>query len=107
MPVVTSRSGTARFSRRIALIVGCGALLAAGVAWYMQGAAGPSAPRVAARPAVPVTVAVATPHDLPIYLTGLGTVQASLTVRIHAQVDGTLQEVRFTEGQHVKKGDVL
>jgi multidrug efflux system membrane fusion protein len=34
-------------------------------------------------------------------------VQASSTVRIHAQIDGKLQEVLFTEGQHVKKGDVL
>jgi pyruvate/2-oxoglutarate dehydrogenase complex dihydrolipoamide acyltransferase (E2) component len=34
-------------------------------------------------------------------------VQASFTVAIHSQVDGKLQEVLFTEGQHVKKGDVL
>jgi multidrug efflux system membrane fusion protein len=34
-------------------------------------------------------------------------VQASFTVGIHSQVDGKLQEVLFTEGQHVKKGDVL
>jgi len=34
-------------------------------------------------------------------------VQGSLTVGIHSQVDGKLQEVLFTEGQHVKKGDVL
>jgi len=46
-------------------------------------------------------------QDVPIYLNGLGTVQASFTVGIHSQVDGKLQEVLFTEGQHVKKGDVL
>jgi multidrug efflux system membrane fusion protein len=34
-------------------------------------------------------------------------VQASLTVAIHAQVEGRLEEVLFTEGQQVKKGDVL
>ena len=44
---------------------------------------------------------------MPIYLTGLGTVQALLTVGIHSQVDGKLQEVPFAEGQLVKKGDVL
>jgi multidrug efflux system membrane fusion protein len=54
-----------------------------------------------------VTVAVAARSDLPIYFTGLGTVQASYTVAIHSQVDGKLQEVNFVEGQHVKKGDVL
>jgi len=56
---------------------------------------------------VPVSVAVAIRQDLPIHLTGIGTVQASFTVKIAAQVDGKLQEVMFTEGQRVKKGDVL
>jgi multidrug efflux system membrane fusion protein len=54
-----------------------------------------------------VSVALATRQDLPIYLTGIGTVQASYTVKVTAQVDGKLQEVLFTEGQRVKKGDVL
>ena len=56
---------------------------------------------------MPVSVAIVGRQDVPIYLTGLGTVQASFTVGIHSQVDGKLQEVLFTEGQHVKKGDVL
>jgi membrane fusion protein, multidrug efflux system len=56
---------------------------------------------------VPVRVAIVGRQDVPIYLDGLGTVQASFTVGIHSQLDGKLQEVLFTEGQHVKKGDVL
>src|SRR5262249_12446531 len=44
---------------------------------------------------------------VPIYLGGLGTVQASKSITIHSQVDGRLQEVPFTEGQHVHRGDVL
>ena len=56
---------------------------------------------------MPVRIAIVSRQDVPIYLTGLGTVQASFTVGIHSQVDGKLQEVLFTEGQHVKKGDVL
>ena len=56
---------------------------------------------------MPVSVAAASRADVPIYLTGLGTVQALYTVAIHAQVDGKLQEVFFKEGQRVKKGDVL
>ena len=47
------------------------------------------------------------PPDVPIHLTGLGTVQATFTVGIHSQVDGKLQDVFFKEGQRVKKGDVL
>src|ERR1700761_8985070 len=92
-----------------------GKLLAAGVLvfavgglayWYWS--QGPD-PARAARPkaAVPVSVATASRQDVPIYLTGLGTVQALYTVAIHAQVDGKLQEVLFKEGQRVKKGDVL
>ena len=56
---------------------------------------------------MPVSVAIVGRQDVPVYLTGLGTVQASFTVGIHSQVDGKLQEVLFTEGQHIKKGDVL
>jgi len=57
--------------------------------------------------AVPVSIAVVVRKDIPVYLTGLGTVQASSTVAIHSQVDGELEDVLFTEGQQVKKGDVL
>jgi membrane fusion protein, multidrug efflux system len=86
------------------------ALLAGGAAvyWYVtQGPSPAKAARPPARAAVAVNVATVGKQDLPIYLTGLGTVQASFTVGIHSQVDGKLQEVLFTEGQHVKKGDVL
>jgi multidrug efflux system membrane fusion protein len=66
-------------------------------------------PAKAARPPapIPVTTAATAKRDLPIYLTGLGAVQASFTVGIRPQVDGKLEAVLFTEGQQVKKGDVL
>ena len=86
----------------LAIGAGVGAFL-----WSRQGPDPAHAARPAARPAVPVSVAIATRQDVPIYLTGLGTVQASFTVGIHSQVDGKLQEVLFTEGQRVKQGDVL
>ena len=96
--------------RRIALVAICLAAFAIGGAayWYWgQGSAGAHAARMPARAGVPVSVAIVQRQDMPIYLTGLGTVQASFTVGIHSQVDGKLQEVLFTEGQQVKKGDVL
>jgi membrane fusion protein, multidrug efflux system len=102
-------SATSR-GRRIVLITTCLAALAAGGAgyWYWgQGSAGAHTARQPARAGVPVSVAIVQRQDVPIYLTGLGTVQASFTVGIHSQVDGKLQEVLFTEGQQVKKGDVL
>ena len=45
--------------------------------------------------------------DVPIYLQGLGTVQAFYTVTVTARVDGEIQKIAFTEGQEVKKGDLL
>jgi membrane fusion protein, multidrug efflux system len=96
--------------RRNVLIAGIiGTLAAGGVAyWYAgQGPRPAHAARATPRAGVPVSVATVGRQDVPIYLNGLGTVQASFTVGIHSQVDGKLQEVLFTEGQHVKKGDVL
>jgi multidrug efflux system membrane fusion protein len=112
------RRGAAAPARRRAPIAASIAILAAGAAlywywpqisaWVRPQAATPAISRqAAAPPAVPVSIVVAARQDVPVYLTGLGAVQASFTVRIHAQVDGTLQTVQFTEGQHVKKGDVL
>ncbi len=104
--------GSTRVSRgrRIVLITTCLAVLTVGGAAYWHWGHGPQAALAARAPAqagVPVSVAIVGRQDVPIYLTGLGTVQGSLTVGIHSQVDGKLQEVLFTEGQHVKKGDVL
>jgi membrane fusion protein, multidrug efflux system len=77
-------------------------------AWYLhQGPEPVRAARSSQAAAVPVTVATATKRDLPIYLTGLGSVQASFTIGIRSQVDGQIEAVLFTEGQQVKKGDVL
>jgi multidrug efflux system membrane fusion protein len=58
-------------------------------------------------PAIAVDTAAVTHADVPIYLTGLGTVQAFYTVTVTARVDGELQKVAFTEGQTVHKGDLL
>lgn len=62
---------------------------------------------VHAPPAVPVTVAAVNRSNVPVYLEGLGTIQASQTVTIRPQVDGPLVSVNFIQGQEVHKGDVL
>jgi membrane fusion protein, multidrug efflux system len=56
---------------------------------------------------VPVVTALVQQRDEPIILTGLGAVQALNTATIHSQVTGLLEEVEFTEGQLVKRGDIL
>jgi multidrug efflux system membrane fusion protein len=66
-----------------------------------------AASHASAPPPVVVDVAAASRADVPIYLHGLGTVQAFYTVTVTARVDGELQRVAFTEGQTVHKGDLL
>ncbi|MGO9802409.1 MAG: efflux RND transporter periplasmic adaptor subunit [Steroidobacteraceae bacterium] len=65
-------------------------------------AAAPKAP-----PAIAVDVAPVERADVPVYLEGLGTVQAFYTVTVTARVDGQIEKVAFKEGQHVRKGDLL
>ena len=56
---------------------------------------------------VPVTLGQVQAKDVPIYLDGLGTVQAFNTVTVRPRVDGQLVKVAFTEGQEVQAGDEL
>lgn len=56
---------------------------------------------------VPIVAGVVMQKDVPIFLDGLGTVQALNTVTVHPRVDGELKDVKFTEGQDVEAGMVL
>jgi multidrug efflux system membrane fusion protein len=58
-------------------------------------------------PPVPVTVVPVVKQNVPVYLTALGTVQALNTITVNPQVGGLLLSLDFTEGQPVKKGQVL
>jgi len=73
---------------------------------YLRSAGRPRSPVTEVSP-VPVVTAQVQQRDVPIVLTGLGTVQALNTATIHVQVTGLLEEVDFTEGQLVKRGDIL
>src|SRR5262249_42187587 len=68
---------------------------------------GPAQPKMDANRPVPVLTAAVDRRDVPIWLEGLGTVTAWQQVTVRPQVDGRLDRVYFTEGQHVKKGDLL
>lgn len=65
-------------------------------------AAPPKPPRI-----IPVSTAIVTKRDMPIYLNGLGTVTAFKTVTLRSRVEGELTKVAFTEGQIVHEGDLL
>ena len=58
-------------------------------------------------PAAPVGVATVQQRDFPVYLTGLGSVQAFNTVDLKSRIDGQIMQVNFQEGQDVKQGDLL
>jgi multidrug efflux system membrane fusion protein len=87
------------------ILVGVVALVVLLLAWQWLG----PKPAAAAKtpPAIAVDVATATRADVPVYLEGLGTVQAFYTVTITARVDGQIEKVAFKEGQDVKKGALL
>lgn len=73
------------------LLAGCGPKKNAG-----------QAPRTTA-----VEIAEVSPRDVPVWLTGIGNVQANNTVVVRPRVSGELESIQFTEGQEVKVGDVL
>src|SRR3954467_9934780 len=58
-------------------------------------------------PAVPIVAGTVAQHDVPIYLTGVGTVIAYNTDVVRAQIQGQIISINFTEGQQVHAGDLL
>jgi multidrug efflux system membrane fusion protein len=76
-------------------LIGCG------------GATSKSAQAGAKPQAIPVAVAAAEKKDVPVFLEGLGSVQAYNTVSLKSRVDGQIVQIAFKEGQFVKQGDLL
>jgi membrane fusion protein, multidrug efflux system len=64
-------------------------------------------PTTPVAPTIPVIATTAEGQNVSEYLTGIGTVQAFNRVTVHVRADGELQDIRFTEGQFVRAGEVL
>jgi len=64
-------------------------------------------PAPASAPSVPVVAEPVRSGEVPIYLRGIGTVQAYNTDTIRAQVQGQITQIAFKEGQTVHAGDLL
>jgi membrane fusion protein, multidrug efflux system len=89
----------------IALLVTGAAAILANSRWWQ-----PSPAKSAARGgevAIPVMADKARRADVPIFLTGLGTVQAFNSVLIKSRVDGQIVKISYQEGKDVHAGDVL
>lgn len=90
--------------------IACGGYLALACLALFAGCSNDSASGKTAPPVpqgVPVTVATVVQKSVPVQVRAIGTVQASSTVSIKSRVDGQVFRVHFTEGQDVKKGDLL
>jgi len=88
-------------------------LVVGGTAWALRdrqraaAAASAAAASAAVARTIPVLTTRVAQRDVPLWLEGLGNVSAYYTVTVRPLVDGPLLKVQFTEGQHVKKGDLL
>ncbi|MCX6893874.1 MAG: efflux RND transporter periplasmic adaptor subunit [Verrucomicrobia bacterium] len=104
------KPGSSRGTMAVILVVGL--LLVAGAVWMARSRAtgadkkGPGAGRMELPP-VPVVAGIVAEKDVPIYLGGIGTVQAFNTVTVRARVDGQVTRIAFIEGQDVRAGDLL
>jgi multidrug efflux system membrane fusion protein len=67
----------------------------------------PAKPRVTTAPVIPVSADIVGQRDMPVYVHGIGTVQAFKTVTVKTRVDGQIMKVAFEEGQEVKAGEPL
>lgn len=99
-PVSLSRPG---ISLRLKLILGIvAAIVLAFIAYSIFGGSKPKAP-----PPPPVIVQRAAQQDVSVVDHTIGTVVSNATVQVTARVQGELLRTYFTEGQMVKKGDLL
>jgi len=82
-------------------------LVVAALAWWLrpQTAPAPSPGRGGIVP--PVSTAAVQTGDINVTINALGTVSSLATVTIRSQISGQLIRIVFTEGQTVKKGDLL
>src|SRR3977135_4469075 len=95
--------------KKIVIGVLLAAVVAAGGILYFMHAQALQKATAAPAPPPPVSVVagVVAQHDVPIYLSGVGTVIAYNTDIVRAQIQGQINSINFTEGQTVHAGDLL
>jgi len=93
-------------ARRVGTIAAAIIGIAAG-SWALLGRPAARVVPPPSDPAVPVTAGVAKAEDVPVYVEGLGTVQAINTINVKSRVDGEIMRAFFTQGQEVTPNDPL
>src|SRR5262245_45202459 len=99
-----------RLGRRLAqfaLLLLLAGLAAALWNWPRLAPHGGTPPQARGPAPAPVHTAVVETKSFPVFLSGLGTVQATNTVPVRSRVDGQIERVAFEEGQMIKEGDLL
>jgi multidrug efflux system membrane fusion protein len=91
----------------LSAVVAIGVVTGAGYLVAEHVTAAPTASRSARQAAVPVVMTTAEQREVPITVGVIGTVEASAMVAVRSRVDGQLVSASFTEGQAVKRGDLL
>jgi len=84
------------------LLIGCSSMPGTS-----QAAGGKKGQKGGMAQSISVAVAKAETRDLPIYLSGLGSVEAFNTVVVKSRIDGQIVQIAFKEGQEVKQGNLL
>jgi len=96
-----------RRRRRYGVWIVLAFLVAAAVVYRLHLSSQAATKKDTSSSAIAVGVSSVQKRDVPLYLTGLGSVTAFNTVTVHTRVDGEIMRVLFNEGQFVHKGDVL
>jgi multidrug efflux system membrane fusion protein len=94
--------------KKSVVIVGFCVLTTGGgvLAWHVQGAQPAPQPQTSA-PAIPVVTEKVRVSDVPMVMSGIGTVEPYNVVSVRAQVTGTIDQVGFVEGQTVQPGSLI
>ncbi len=90
---------------RRTLLAVCAGIISIGVFFHFKSA--PQDLQKSALPAVPVSVAPVATQDIPLQIQAVGTVMPFQSVAIKSRIESQIVEVKFQDGDVVKKGDVL
>lgn len=102
---------SARFGwkARLALLIAVSAVAASILIWATSKSTAslPTPIGLTRKPGTPVTAITVTRRSVPVFLTGLGTVQAFNTVTVKPRVGGQIIDLPFVEGQELRQGAVV